>query len=170
MACPDARSMIWPRSLPDCRQTATVPCGPATAIQTVPTGHSGVPPAGPATPVVAGHGADDGFAHHAVAVDVVEAYAQQVVFRLDGVADHAAPEVGRGAGHGCEPGGDGASRTAFGRGERQVALREQVVDDRLDRGRFVAEDIFGNDRAQLFELRFDFVRHLFAFDLVGRQP
>lgn len=111
-----------------------------------------------------------GFAHHAVAVDVVEAYAQQVVFRLDGVADHAASEVGRGAGHGCEPGGDGASRTAFGRGERQVALREQVVDDRLDRGRFVAEDIFGNDRAQLFELRFDFVRHLFAFDLVGRQP
>jgi len=103
-------------------------------------------------------------------VPFYEAYAQQVVFRLDGVADHAASEVGRGAGHGCEPGGDGASRTAFGRGERQVALREQVVDDRLDRGRFVAEDIFGNDRAQLFELRFDFVRHLFAFDLVGRQP
>lgn len=34
-------------------QDATVPLGVATAIHTVPTGFSAVPPSGPATPVVA---------------------------------------------------------------------------------------------------------------------
>ena len=53
MAKAEARSMSCPRSEPHCLRTATVPEGEATAIQTVPTGYSAEPPAGPAMPVVA---------------------------------------------------------------------------------------------------------------------
>ena len=45
--------MFWLRSDPNVIRSEKVPSGPDTAIQTVPTGLSGVPPAGPATPVVA---------------------------------------------------------------------------------------------------------------------
>ena len=48
----EERSMFWARTDPNTRQWECTPSGVATAIQTVPTGLPGVPPVGPAMPVV----------------------------------------------------------------------------------------------------------------------
>ena len=48
----EERSMFWARTDPNTMQRECTPSGVATAIQTVPTGLPGVPPVGPAMPVV----------------------------------------------------------------------------------------------------------------------
>ena len=48
----DARSIFWLRTEPKTMRREKTPLGVATAIHTVPTGFSGVPPVGPAIPVV----------------------------------------------------------------------------------------------------------------------
>jgi len=89
IACDEARSMFWLRSDPNVIRSEKVPSGPDTAIQTVPTGLSGVPPEGPATPVVAmpytepvaadalGHLLGDGTADGSEALQIAPVYAEQ---------------------------------------------------------------------------------------------
>lgn len=99
--------MICPRSEPHCLSRATVRRGPATAIHTVPTGFSAVPPAGPAMPVVEtgvvgaadasrpfGHLSGDLFADGAVTGDRVGIDSQHSLLRRVAVRNHAAEEVG----------------------------------------------------------------------------
>ena len=80
--------MFWLRSDPNVIRSEKVPSGPDTAIQTVPTGLSGVPPEGPATPVDAVHGAcrpadalghllGDGTADGSEALQIAPVYAEQ---------------------------------------------------------------------------------------------
>lgn len=177
-----ARSMICPRSEPHCLRIAVVRCGVATAIHTVPTRLFGGAARGACDaggrygavgardpPCPFGHPACDLFADGAVAGDDLRGYAQDVVFRGVAVRNYAAEEIGRSARHGRETRRDAASGTAFGRGEGQPALGEQLVHQFLHGGRFVPDDVVGDDFPQCLELPFDLLRDAFALDLIGRQ-
>lgn len=177
-----ARSMICPRSEPHCLRMAVVRCGVATAIHTVPTGFSAEPPRGacdtggrygvvgtrdPSCPF--GHSPCDLFADGAVAGNDLRVYAQDIVFRGVAVRNYAAEEIGRSTRHGRETCRDVASGAAFRRGEGQPALGEQLVYQFLHGGRFVPDDVVGDDFPQCLELPFDLLRNAFALDLIGRQ-
>ena len=99
-------ALAWPAEPPHHR-----PSGAASATKTSPTGFSGVPPPGPAIPVIAtayvvparraralGHRARARLAHGAVLAQELLAHAEQLHLRLVRVGDEAAVEVLRRAG------------------------------------------------------------------------
>ena len=101
--------MFWLRSDPNVIWSEKVPSGPDTAIQTVPTGLSGVPPEGPATPVVAMPYTEpvarrtpsaicSATADGSEALQIAPVYAEQRALHVVRVCYHAAPKVVRGAG------------------------------------------------------------------------
>ena len=98
--------MFWLRSDPNVIWSEKVPSGPDTAIQTVPTGLSGVPPEGPGDAVhgacrpadALGHLLGDGTADGSEALQIAPVYAEQRALHVVRVCYHAAPKVVRGAG------------------------------------------------------------------------
>ena len=92
---------------------------------------------------------------------------QDLLLGVEAVCHDAAFEVGRSAGQGRKARGDGAARAALGCGEGLSPFGEQLVYQLLHGGRFVADDVVGNDPAQRFELPFDLLRYAFSLDLVG---
>ena len=123
--------------------------GPAMATQTVPTGFSGVPPPGPATPVIpTPHVAPDTAATPAAISVAVRSETAPCASRVSAdtdsrrtfaesvVGDHAAPEAVRRPGHRCEFPAQPAPGAAFGHCER-LSGGAQSSEDRAHRaGRF----------------------------------
>ena len=102
-----------------------------------------------------GHSPCDLFADGAVAGNDLRVYAQDIVFRGVAVRNYAAEEIGRSTRHGRETCRDVASGAAFRRGEGQPALGEQLVYQFLHGGRFVPDDVVGDDFPQCLELPFE---------------
>ena len=127
----------------------------ATVKQTVPTGLSGVPPSGPAIPVMAiavsaletpqrtrGHRLGNRFRHRAVLGDQGRIHAQHFGFGLVGVDHRAAHHVGRRPGPVGQPCRDHA-RGARLRG-RDPAAGEQLGDLVVDVGAVGGEHLAGD--------------------------
>lgn len=174
--------MFWLRSDPNVIRSEKVPSGPDTAIQTVPTGLVGVPPEGPATPVVAMpvHGAcrpadalrhllGDGTADGSEALQIAPVYAEQPSASRRSSMLPRRPGSSPRRRQGREAAGDVAARARLGRCDGRPASAEQVPRYALERDVPVSDDAVGDDSLQLFELPADFPLGLFPVDLVGRQ-
>jgi hypothetical protein len=126
-------------------RSTTVPNAPASAIKTVPTGFSGVPPPGPAMPVTAiaksdaeffpralGHFARDGFAHRAVLAQSFRANAEKFFLHVIRVTHHAAEKNRRRARHIRHAVRDKSARAGFRQRESFFLFRQKPHDNLLD--------------------------------------
>ena len=165
------RPMVTPRSCESRKRCASVPSRPRDGDPDRPDRLLGRPAAGPgdAARRHADVGAEARRTPSAIARTVASltapcsasvglGHAEQV--RLDAVVvrHDAADEGAARAGHGRQPGRDGAARAALGRRERQPAGDQAVQHDAFERVRPLAEDRLAQALAQALDRSVDALR------------